>query len=297
MKHKLPLAILPLMLLAACGTSPFQSRAALKPQPPKKLPPDLAAMYGPEPDGKFTIPAVPPQDITEAMKRKEVTYWTSQPAGTIIVDPGMFHLYYVLGHDKAMRYEVSVGKQGYGFSGDAVIPYKRKWPRWTPTPHMLKTTPKLDDPWRNGMPGGLQNPLGARALYLFRHGRDTLYRIHGTPYPWTIGHATTDGCIRLFDQDIINLYKRVRSGTKVIVRPPQDTGKDTFPPGTPVPATVLAARAKAIDFAAKSAAPSTGPASLSGMPDPSAPAANGSGAKATTTGTAAKSTAPQTASG
>lgn len=276
MKYPLPLAMPLVLLLASCGASPFQvSRAEHRPPPTPTLSPDLAAMYGPKPDGKLTIPAVPPRDLSEAKKRVEVTYWTAQPAGTIIVDPGMFHLYYVLGHNKAIRYEVSVGKQGYGFAGDAVIPYKRKWPRWTPTPHMLKTTPKLDDPWRNGMPGGLQNPLGARALYLFRNGKDTLYRIHGTPYPWTIGHATTDGCIRLFDQDIVDLYKRVHSGTKVIVRPPQDSGKGTFPPGTPVPAAVLEARSKAVDFATKGPAPSTGPASLSGMPEPSGSASTG----------------------
>ena len=260
MTYRLPLALPALLALAACAAPNRQvSRAAQEPPPPPAVIPQVVAMYSARPDGDKTIPAVPTKYLSDNLKREEVTYYTAQPAGTVIVDPGDFHLYYVLGHDRAIRYSVSVGKQGYGFSGEATIPYKREWPRWTPTPSMLKRDPATYDPWRNGMPGGLENPLGARALYLFRGGKDTLYRIHGTPYPWTIGKATTDGCIRLFDQDITDLYGRIRSGAKVIVRPPQDTGKGTFPPGTPVPPEVMAARIKAI-------------AQANGTPVPASPA-------------------------
>ena len=254
MTYRLPFAIPALLALAACA-APNRQLSRTVPEAPPTVSPAVVAMYDARPDGDRTIPAVPVQYLSDSKQRKEVTYYTAEPAGTIIVDPGDFHLYYVLGQDRAMRYTASVGKQGYGFSGDATIPFKREWPRWTPTPSMLKRDPALYSPWRNGMAGGLENPLGARALYLFRNGKDTLYRIHGTPYPWTIGKATTDGCIRLYDQDIADLYDRIRSGAKVIVRPPEETGKGTFPPGTPTPPAVMAARAAAIARATGSPAP------------------------------------------
>ena len=258
MSYRLPLALPVFLALAACGGPGREASRVAQEPPPPAVSTAVAAMYSARQDGDRTIPAVPTKYLSDGNKREEVDYWTSQPAGTVIVDPGDFHLYYVLGHDRAIRYSVSVGKQGYGFSGDATIPYKRAWPRWTPTPSMLKRDPKLYDPWRNGMPGGLENPLGARALYLFRNGKDTLYRIHGTPYPWTIGKATTDGCIRLYDQDIADLYGRIRSGAKVIVRPPEDTGKGTYPPGTPATPEVMAARVKAMAFAAGGAPDAAG---------------------------------------
>ncbi len=246
MPYRLPLLLSLILLVAACahpnGPSSFPGA---DPGAGGPVSPAVVAMYSARPDGDHTIPAVPRKDLSNAKRRVEVTYWTREPAGTIIVDPGDFHLYYVLGHNKALRYTVSVGKQGYGFSGRATIPFKRKWPRWTPTPNQLKRDPALYSPWRKGMDGGLENPLGARALYLYRDGRDTLYRIHGTPYPETIGKATTDGCIRLFDQDIADLYDRVKPWTRVIVRPIGETGLGTYPPGTPVPHAVLAARAAA----------------------------------------------------
>ncbi len=229
-------ALLLTLGLAACG----QTFPGISSEPA------LSRVYGALPDGKLVIPAVPAKDLSEAKRRREVDYWSKEKPGTIVVDPGAFHLYYILGHNRAIRYTVSVGKAGYGFTGTATIPLKRKWPRWTPTANQLRETPELDMPWRNGMPGGLENPLGARALYLFRGGRDTLYRIHGTPYPETIGKATTDGCIRLFDQDIVNLYNRVPPGTKVIVLRPGQTGQGTFPPGSPVPERVRAERAAAL---------------------------------------------------
>lgn len=218
--------------LAACG-QPFPGGSPL---------PGSALAYGARRDGDRVVPAVPAQYLSMSKVRREVTYWSREKPGTIIVDPGAFHLYYILGGNKAMRYTVSVGKAGYGFTGTATIAVKREWPRWTPTANQLRRTPELDMPWRHGMPGGLENPLGARALYLYRDGRDTLYRIHGTPYPESIGHSDTDGCIRLFQQDIINLYARARTGAKVIVLRPDQTDLGTYPPGTPVPASVKADR-------------------------------------------------------
>jgi lipoprotein-anchoring transpeptidase ErfK/SrfK len=117
---------------------------------------------------------------------------------------------------RALRYGVGVGRDGFDWSGRAKILMKRKWPTWTPPRSMIERQPELEK-YANGMPPGLDNPLGARALYLFENGRDTLYRLHGTNEPWSIGKAMSSGCIRLFNQDIIDLYDRVPRGTSVVV--------------------------------------------------------------------------------
>ena len=119
---------------------------------------------------------------------------------------------------RAIRYGVGVGKQGFEWSGDAVVGMKRRWPRWVP-PHDMVDRNKLAKKWANGMPGGPENPLGARALYLFENNADTLYRIHGTIEPESIGKAASSGCIRMLNEDIVSLYDRVEIGTPVIVRP------------------------------------------------------------------------------
>jgi lipoprotein-anchoring transpeptidase ErfK/SrfK len=119
---------------------------------------------------------------------------------------------------KAMRYGVGVGREGLAFTGTAEIGRKAEWPHWTPTPDMIKREPKRYAKWAGGMDGGTDNPLGARALYLFKEGKDTLYRIHGTNEPNTIGHAVSAGCIRMMNQDVIDLYRRVPTKTKVVVR-------------------------------------------------------------------------------
>jgi lipoprotein-anchoring transpeptidase ErfK/SrfK len=117
-----------------------------------------------------------------------------------------------------MRYGVGVGREGLAFTGTAEIGGKAEWPHWTPTPDMIKREPKRYAKWAGGMDGGTDNPLGARALYLFKEGKDTLYRIHGTNEPNTIGHAVSAGCIRMMNQDVIDLYRRVPTKTKVVVR-------------------------------------------------------------------------------
>ena len=139
-------------------------------------------------------------------------------AGTLIVDPGSRFLYLVLERRKALRYGVGVGREGAAWSGEATIRRKAKWPRWTPTRSMIKRDP-FAAKWAEGMPGGPETPLGARALYLYQGTVDTLYRIHGTNQPQSIGKAVSSGCIRLLNADIADLYSRVRIGAKVVVLP------------------------------------------------------------------------------
>ncbi len=148
--------------------------------------------------------------------RQIVSDPTGEPAGTIVISTGEFFLYLVLENGMALRYGVGVGRDGFAWTGLAEVGRKRKWPVWTPPPSMIRREPKLAR-WRKSMPGGLENPLGARALYLYRDGRDTLFRIHGTNEPWTIGTAASSGCIRLTNSDVTDLYGRVPLGARVIV--------------------------------------------------------------------------------
>jgi len=140
----------------------------------------------------------------------QVAYKSGQSTGTIIVDTKKRYLYYVTGKDTAIRYNIAVGREGYNWSGVSHVSQKREWPDWTPTPAILKEHPNLP----KHVEGGYDNPLGARALYLGA----TLYRIHGTNEPWRIGAAVSSGCIRLSNNDIIDLYNRAHVGAKVIVR-------------------------------------------------------------------------------
>jgi lipoprotein-anchoring transpeptidase ErfK/SrfK len=142
--------------------------------------------------------------------RQEVAYQTNQPPGSIIVDTPNRYLYYVLGHGQAVRYSIAVGAEGYGWRGVTQVSQKREWPDWSPTPGELKRFPDLP----KHMDGGPNNPLGARALYL----GSTLYRIHGTNEPWKIGAAVSSGCIRMSNNDAIDLYNRAKIGATVVVR-------------------------------------------------------------------------------
>jgi lipoprotein-anchoring transpeptidase ErfK/SrfK len=134
----------------------------------------------------------------------------------IVVDPNQRFLYLVMKDGKSMRYGIGVGRQGFSWSGDAVIKAKRVWPDWYPPAEMVARDPAAA-PWANGMPGGIQNPLGARALYLYQGNKDTLYRLHGTADASSIGRAVSSGCVRMLNQDIIDLYNRTPIGTKVLV--------------------------------------------------------------------------------
>jgi len=137
--------------------------------------------------------------------------------GTIVVDPRRRFLYLVEGRGMARRYGVGVGRAALAWSGSARIGRKAEWPSWTPTKNMIRREPGKYARYAGGVPGGPNNPLGARALYLYRGKRDTYYRIHGTNQPWTIGTASSNGCIRMVNDHVIDLYNRARVGTTVVV--------------------------------------------------------------------------------
>lgn len=168
-------------------------------------------------DGLHTIPAVDISAIDSQMLRQRVDYPTGEPVGTIVVNTAARHLYLVEGDGKAMRYGIGVGKEGLAFAGTAIIKRKAEWPHWSPTKNMMDREPARYRHLAGGMVGGPGNPLGPRALYLYQGDRDTLFRIHGTDEPETIGGAVSSGCIRLINQDIVDLYSRVKLGSRVVV--------------------------------------------------------------------------------
>ncbi len=173
-------------------------------------------MYASFADEGFVLPEVPYQKIEPKWRRQVVVDPTGEAPGTIVVRLQERFLYYVQPGGDALRYGVGIGKDGFLWSGRANIQYGRKWPRWTPPPEMIARKPELEK-WRGGQPGGLDNPLGARALYIFKDGRDTGYRIHGSPEWWTIGQAMSSGCVRMINQDVIDLFNRVNGKTPVVV--------------------------------------------------------------------------------
>ncbi|MCC6306626.1 MAG: L,D-transpeptidase [Rhodobacteraceae bacterium] len=203
------LALLALALLAACAPEPPATDVATRLDVPG---------YGQVQDGEILIPAVPSDLLSDRNRRQLVAYRGSDGPGTIVIDPFARHLYLVLERGIAMRYRIAVGREGLGFRGTATVGRKEEWPYWQPTARMVARDPGMYGPYRGGLPGGLSNPLGARALYLYRGGRDSYYRIHGTNDIRSIGLATSAGCIRLFNQDILDLYGRVRPGAPVRVR-------------------------------------------------------------------------------
>lgn len=174
--------------------------------------------YGVLEDGDYVLPPIPPQFLTDINQRAVVEYNGPEAAGTIVVDPHAKLLYFVEKDGMARRYAIAVGAQGMRMSRPSVISMKREWPSWTPTQNMLRREPKVYGPFARGVEGGLANPLGSRALYLFQNGRDTHFRIHGTNHLESIGNSGSAGCIRMFNHDIIDLYERVPMGTRVVVR-------------------------------------------------------------------------------
>lgn len=138
---------------------------------------------------------------------------TNEPPGTIVIDTHSRHLYLIRPNGQAIQYGIGVGRQGFEWKGSARVGRKAEWPRWIPPKEMLQRRPDLPE----SMDGGLENPLGARALYLFQGNKDTLFRIHGTNEPDTIGKAVSSGCIRMMNADVIDLYQRVGVGTRVVV--------------------------------------------------------------------------------
>lgn len=177
--------------------------------------------YGPVTDSGYALPAIPIQKVNPKFRRQVVAYETTEKPGTIIVNTKERFLYYVLGNGQAMRYGIGVGKDGFAWQGEAYVAWKQEWPTWHPPKEMAVRKPEVAKYVENGMGPSISNPLGARAMYLFNEkGQDTLFRIHGSPEWASIGTAASSGCIRMINQDVIDLYSHVRPGkeTKVIVQ-------------------------------------------------------------------------------
>ena len=155
--------------------------------------------------------------LAEEFVPREVRVREQHEPGQILVFPRSFFLYHVFDSERAIRYGVGVGKAGLAFRGTAIIERKAEWPSWRPTNDMIRRNPDRYAQFADGVPGGPGNPLGARALYLYREGRDTFYRIHGTTEPWTIGQSVSNGCIRMLNEHVIQLYDQVPVGTPVTV--------------------------------------------------------------------------------
>jgi lipoprotein-anchoring transpeptidase ErfK/SrfK len=173
--------------------------------------------YAALPEEKFPLRQVPIDKIQPELRRTEVDYVTSEKPGTIVVDTPARRLYYVLENGRALRYGIGVGRAGLALSGNAYVGRRAEWPTWTPTANMIRREPHKNLKYAAGMPGGPNNPLGARAMYLYRGGNDTHFRIHGTNQPDSIGHAMSSGCVRMMNHDVIDLYKHVKVGDRVVV--------------------------------------------------------------------------------
>ena len=213
-------------LQKTAGAPGSAAAPANQPPPPTPLsdptPDDYTAMYAPVPDDKFPIPGVPQGSVNPAFLRRKVAYNGPEAPGTIVIDPSRRYLYLVQPGGSAIRYGVGVGREGFGWSGEATINSKQEWPDWYPPKEMIDRQPELKRVVVKlqsgvGVAGGLRNPLGARALYLYQSGKDTLFRIHGTNEPRTIGSRVSSGCIRMVNQDVMDLYARTPLGSKVVV--------------------------------------------------------------------------------
>ena len=192
--------------LAGCATSDSAIRA------------EAAKWYGLAPNEKFPIPPVDVSKLDPKYFRRTVRYDSKEAPGTIIIDPGNYYVYRVEGDGEATRYGANVGRAGFRWSGEAYVGRKAEWAVWTPPKEMILRQPEARK-YAGGMPGGLDNPLGARTLYLYRNGVYTLYTIYSTSDPETIGTAITSGCTGLLSQDMIDLYARTPVKTKVVVLP------------------------------------------------------------------------------
>ncbi|WP_082505413.1 L,D-transpeptidase [Aureimonas sp. Leaf324] len=217
----LTLAALPLgaLVLPGCTTT-GATPPATAPTVDPPIDPNYRSMYRAMPEERFPIPAVDLRKIEPRFYRQVVRDPTGERPGTVVVDTDNYFLYLVRENGEALRYGVGLGRQGFTWSGKGVIQWKRPWPTWTPPAEMIRRQPELErfSAENGGQAPGLSNPLGARALYIFQDGLDTLYRLHGTPEVWTIGKAVSSGCVRLLNQDIIDLYARVLTPSPILVR-------------------------------------------------------------------------------
>ncbi|AWI56117.1 L,D-transpeptidase [Sinorhizobium fredii] len=181
--------------------------------------------------------AAQPKKPPQRFWRTKVRFRTDEAPGTVIVDTNNKYLYYIDGPNRATRYGIGVGREGFGWSGVVKVGRKAEWPSWTPPAEMRQREKAKGRILPITQEGGIDNPLGARALYLYKGGRDTIFRIHGTNQPWTIGQNMSSGCIRMMNEDVEHLYDRAPIGTKVIVIGPgnkqgdvsyDDRGVDIF---------------------------------------------------------------------
>ena len=237
--------------LAACVPDPSLVEAGLVEAPAPKI---AEGVYSSKNDGGFTVPEVPVEKVPAEFLRQTVYYPTEEPVGTVIINPAAKHLFLVTAKNQATRYGIAVGKAGFQWSGEALITNRRPWPTWTPPPEMISRKPELAK-WEKGQPGGLTNPLGARALYLTTNGVDYGYRIHGTPEWDSIGKNASSGCIRMINQDVMDLYERVQDDAKVVVL----NADGSYPKGLNLPPKPAVAKKKAAPAApatAVAAAPS-----------------------------------------
>lgn len=248
-------AALAMVLLAACVDPSLSTATSGQPALPKAE----ENVYVAAMDSGIAIPALPVEKIPPTYRRQVVEYASEQAPGTIIIDPSKRLLYYVLSNKKAIRYGIAVGKAGFEWSGEALVSEKKTWPTWTPPKEMIERKPELAK-WEKGQPGGPTNPLGARAIYLLSNGVDYGYRIHGTPEWNSIGRNASSGCIRMINQDVIDLYGRVKGGEKVIVL----TAAGEMPKGLYIP------KPPAVKKKAVAAAPTPAPIpALVVLPPPS----------------------------
>jgi lipoprotein-anchoring transpeptidase ErfK/SrfK len=161
--------------------------------------------------------ATAPYKVDPQFEPQQVRYIGPLQPGSVLVDSDEKFLYLIQPNDTARRYAVAVGKEGLGWKGAATVKAKVQWPSWKPTPEMIKRSPDHYARYKDGMPGGPGNPLGARAIYLYQGSRDTHIRIHGTTQPWTIGQAASNGCFRMVNEHVMDLFDRISVGTQVIV--------------------------------------------------------------------------------
>lgn len=204
------------MTLAGCSTTGSPTPEIAVPEPRQVFSPTVLNMYRAMPEEEFAVPAVDLQTLDPAFYRTTVDFATAELPGTVIVDTANRYLYHVHEDQTATRYGVGIGRAGFEWSGRAHIAYGREWPVWTPPSDMIARQPDLER-WRHGQPPGIDNPLGARALYIHQGNKDTLYRLHGTGEAHTIGKAVSSGCVRLLHQDIIHLYEHVKWGSPLVV--------------------------------------------------------------------------------
>jgi lipoprotein-anchoring transpeptidase ErfK/SrfK len=200
------------LLIAGCATSQGAPSAIV----PLSTADPHQFHYGPIAGEPFAVDALDLGRIDPELLRREVAYSEPFPAGTLVVNIAQRRLYLVQANGSALRYGIGVGrKEALNFQGSGVLARKSAWPAWTPTRDMIATIPRYAA-YTGGMPGGPENPLGARALYIYRDGVDTHFRVHGTNAPRSIGRMVSSGCIRLLNHDIIDLYDRVPVGTPIV---------------------------------------------------------------------------------